>query len=179
MKANRHKADLTEKITYAALLVALQVVLGSMLQIPLLSKQFNFGFLPIAVAGVFLGWPWAVAVGALGDFLGAHLFPAGPYYFGFTLTAMGVGLVYGLVLAHKPANWVRIGAACLLVAAWNLLLNSYWLSVAFIPKGYWVIVAGRIWTYLIDVPVAIVTIYFVVKGLCKLNRPPFQMEAKE
>lgn len=168
----------TEKIAYTALLVAMQIVLGNLLQIPLPAKQFNFGFLPMAVAGAFFGIPSAMIVGALGDFFGAHLFPAGAYFPGFTLSAALVGLMYGLVLYRHQANWLRIGTACLLVAALNLMLNSYWLTF-FIPKGYWVLVGGRALTYLIDIPIALVVIYAVVRGLCKLNRPPFRLEEKQ
>ena len=38
----------------AAMLLACQVVLGNLLQVPLLGKQYNFGFVPIALAGALL-----------------------------------------------------------------------------------------------------------------------------
>ena len=97
MQKNKGKFQV-ETITFTALLVALQVVLGNVLQIPLMEKQYNFGFLPIAIAGALLGAPAAMIVGGLGDFLGAHLFPQGAYFPGFTLTNVLVGLVCGLVL---------------------------------------------------------------------------------
>ena len=76
MQKNKGKFQV-ETITFTALLVALQVVLGNILQIPLMEKQYNFGFLPIAIAGALLGAPAAMIVGGLVDFLGAHLFPQG------------------------------------------------------------------------------------------------------
>ena len=75
-----------EFLTFTALLVALQVIIGNLLQVPLMEKQYNFGFIPIAVAGALLGAPSAMIVGGLGDFLGAHLSPQGAYFPGFTLT---------------------------------------------------------------------------------------------
>ena len=42
-------------------------------------------------------------VGGLGDFFGAHLFPVGAYFYGFTLTNIAVGAAYALTLprAHR------------------------------------------------------------------------------
>lgn len=71
----------TEKITYVALLVALQVILGNVTQIPSIGKQFNFGFLPVAAAGALLGAPAAVIVGGAGGFLRRASFPAGRVLF--------------------------------------------------------------------------------------------------
>ena len=107
MQKNKGKFQV-ETITYTALLVALQVVLGNILQIPLMEKQYNFGFLPIAIAGALLGAPAAMIVGGLGDFLGAHLFPQGAYFPGFTLTNVLVGLVCGLVLYRRKPSIVRV-----------------------------------------------------------------------
>ena len=44
-----------EVITVTAMLVACQVVLGNLLQVPMLGKQYNFGFVPIALAGALMG----------------------------------------------------------------------------------------------------------------------------
>ena len=91
----------TPQLVVLALLTALQVVLGNMLQVPLVGKQFSFGFLPVAAAGAVLGVPGGLIVGALGDFIGAHLFPAGAYFPGFTLTSALVGVLYALPLHRR------------------------------------------------------------------------------
>ncbi len=163
----------TEKIAYTALLVAMQVVLGNLLQIPLVFKQFHFGFLPIAIAGAALGPVPAMIVGGLGDFFGAHLFPAGAYFFGFTLTNILAGLIYALALyRQKPCIW-RAGAASLGVAACYLFLNSYWLSLLYTSRAYWGWVGVRWWTYLPELPVCAAVIYFTLRALGKLKLPIF------
>ena len=48
MKNNRF---IFVNIAYIGALIALQVVLGNLVQIAMLTKQMNFGFLPIAVGG--------------------------------------------------------------------------------------------------------------------------------
>ena len=161
-----------ETITYTALLVALQVVLGNILQIPLMEKQYNFGFLPIAVAGALLGAPAAMIVGGLGDFLGAHLFPQGAYFPGFTLTNVLVGLVCGLALYHRKPSIVRVIIAVVLsLVCINWPLNSFWLSMLYTSKGFMGWFAMRGPNYLFEVPANIVLVYLCLKGLDKVNLP--------
>lgn len=158
----------TERITYIALLVAMQVVLGNVTQLPSLGKQFNFGFLPIAVAGALFGYPAAMIVGGLGDFFGAHLFPVGAYFYGFTLTNIAVGAAYALALHGQKASVVRAAVASAMTAACYLFLNSFWLSVLYSSKTYWGWVIARAPSYLVEIPACAIMIYFTVKGLQKL-----------
>jgi len=142
-------------LTVTAMLTALQIVLGNLLQIPLLGKQYNFGLIPIAVAGALLGPIPAAIVGGLGDLIGAHLFPAGAYFPGFTLTNVLVGLVCGLVMHGKWKSIPRILIAVALSLLINWLLNSYWLSLlGFVPgRGFWVWVSVRSVNYPIELVV--------------------------
>src|SRR5437763_666927 len=88
-------------MAYIGALIALQVVLGNLVQIALLTKQLNFGFLPIAVAGYLFGPLGGILVAALGDVIGTLLFGTGAYFPGFTVTAAIVGAVYGFLLFPK------------------------------------------------------------------------------
>ena len=161
-----------ETITYTALLVALQVVLGNILQVPLMEKQYNFGFLPIAVAGALLGAPAAMIVGGLGDFLGAHLFPQGAYFPGFTLTNVLVGLVCGLVLYRRKPSIVRVIVAVVIsLVCINWPLNSFWLSILYTSKGFMGWFAMRGPNYIFEAPANIVLVYLCLKGLDKVNLP--------
>ena len=171
MQKNKGKFQV-ETITYTALLVALQVVLGNILQIPLMEKQYNFGFLPIAIAGALLGAPAAMIVGGLGDFLGAHLFPQGAYFPGFTLTNVLVGLVCGLVLYHRKPSIVRaIIAVVISLVCINWPLNSFWLNMLYTSRGFMGWFAMRGPNYLFEVPANIVLVYLCLKGLSKVNLP--------
>ncbi len=170
---NRSGMFTTERLTYAALLVALQIILGNLVQIPFIGKQYNLGFLPIAAAGALLGAPWAVVVGGLGDFFGAHLFPAGAYFFGFTLTNMLIGLCYGLPLYSKKPSWSRVIIAVVLASACNLFLNSYWLSLLYTSKTYWVWVGARAVSYAFETPACIVLCFLTLKGMQRIKLPAF------
>lgn len=161
----------TEKLTMLALLTALQVVLGNLTQIPFVGKQFNFGFLPIAAAGALLGPVAAAIVGALGDLIGAHLFPAGAYFPGFTLTGAIVGLLYALPLYRRQPSWLRAAIAVLLGMIPNLFLNSLWLSMLYTKRAYWGWVTTRAGSYLVEIPVQAVLVYLCLQGLSRLNLP--------
>ena len=163
-----------EYITVTAMLVACQVVLGNLLQVPLLGKQYNFGFVPIAMAGALMGAPAGVIVGALGDLLGAHLFPQGVYFPGFTLTNALVGLVCGLLLHGRKPSWLWVTLAVTIsLAGFNLFLNSLWLDIlAYVPsRSYWMWVVVRAPNYLVEVPVNIVLCYLMLMALGRVKLP--------
>lgn len=169
MKKVRHS---TLWLAYTGVLVALQIVLGNLVQVALLEKQMNLGFLPIAAAGYLFGPVSAMIVAALGDVLGTLIFGTGAYFPGFTLTALIVGFLYGVMLYPRYQQWLtralknhyadiaaRALMAAALAAVTYIFLNSYWITF-FVPKGYWVILLGRLPFNLAEIPIftAIITI---------------------
>ena len=170
MKNNRF---MLINIAYIGALIALQVVLGNLVQIALLNKQLNFGFLPVAVGGYLFGPIGGLLVAALGDVIGTILFGTGAYFPGFTLTAVLVGMIYGLFLHPRYFKWlntcckskmtglfIRAAITVVIASVVNVLLNSYWLTF-FISKSYWLILVSRLPFYLIEIPV-----FTVVIGIC-------------
>mgnify|MGYP003608337243 CR=1 FL=1 len=152
-------------LSYTGVLVALQIVLGNLVQIAMLEKQMNLGFLPIAAAGYLFGPVSAMIVAALGDILGTLIFGTGAYFPGFTVTALIVGCLYGLMMYPRYQKWiaktfanryvqlaVRAVLAALLAAAVYIFLNSYWITF-FVSKGYWLILLGRLPFNLVEVPI--------------------------
>ncbi len=156
------------------MLIACQVVLGNLLQIPMLGKQYNFGFVPIALAGALMGPVPAMIVGGLGDLIGAHLFPAGAYFPGFTLTNVLVGLVCGLILKGRKPSWLRcIAAVTASLVGVNLPLNSLWLNMlAYVPgRGYFAWLTVRAPNYLVEVPLNAVLCCLMLKALGRVRLP--------
>lgn len=160
-----------EVITFTALLVALQVVLGNVVQVPLMEKQYNLGFVPIAVAGALLGPIPAAIVGALGDIIGSILFPQGAYFPGFTFTNILVGLIYGFILHRRKPNVLRVIIAALAAGIVNLFLNTLWLSILYTSKGYAGWLAVRAPSYLVEIPLQMVVIFAVLFALSRIKLP--------
>ena len=88
----------TKKLVTLALLTALEIVFSRFLSINAWNLKIGFNFLPIALAALLFGPLAGGLVGALGDFIGAILFPIGAYFPGFTFTAFLTGCCFGLFL---------------------------------------------------------------------------------
>ncbi len=173
----------TKKITYLAVLVALQVVMSNLVHISFEWKQFNFGFLPIAAAAVLMGPVAAMIVGGLGDIVACILFPLGPYFPGFTLSNMLAGLIYGALLMRRENNriaeylpnedqelMVRAVLARLAVGVTAPQLHSLRPMLLYGKKTSWMWMSSRIASNLIEIPVGAVLIYLLCKLLLRLPR---------
>ena len=119
-----------------------------------------------------LGVPGGLIVGALGDFIGAHLFPAGAYFPGFTLTGALVGVLYALPLYRRKPTVPRVILAVLLATIVNLFLNSLWLSMLYGSKTYWGWVTARAGVYLVEAPVQMLVMFLCLRALGRLRLPP-------
>ena len=122
-------------------MIALVVVLSKLVSINISFLRIGFGFLPIAILAILYGPVWAAVGYAIADVIGGFLFPTGPFFPGFTLSAFLTGLIFGLVLYKKEITLLRALAASALVALLvNLLLNTYWLTFI-LGKGFNVLLA--------------------------------------
>ena len=113
------------------LLTALEIILSRFLSISAWNIKIGFSFVPIVMAAVLYGPFYAGAVAASADFLGAILFPIGPYFPGFTLTAFLMGIVFGIFL-HKDQTLFHTAAAVFINQfILSLFLNTFWISVLY------------------------------------------------
>lgn len=118
-------------IAIMAVLVAMEVTLSRFLSISVWNMKIGFAFIPVVIAARKLGAPQAVIVAALGDFLGAIMFPIGAYFPGFTVTA-GLAALCTALFIHKKCNFKRITASVLInQLCGSLLLNTLWISILY------------------------------------------------
>lgn len=118
----------TRMLVTMALLVAIEIVLSRFLSINAWNLKIGFSFIPIVIAAYLYGPICAGIVAAMGDFLGAILFPIGPYFPGFTLTAFLTGVVFGLFLYQKNTMGRAFLAVLINQLLLSLLLNTFWIS---------------------------------------------------
>lgn len=117
---------------HVTMLVAVEVVLSRFCSISTQFGKIGFAFIPLAVCGMLFGPWWACLAGGLADFIGAILFPIGPYFPGFTLSNALTGMLFGLFLHRRSGSWKSV----LPVVAINnliisLFLSTYWLHLLY------------------------------------------------
>lgn len=150
-----------KQLTRLALLLALEILLSRFLSISTPIVKIGFSFVPIVVAAMCYGPCAAASVYALGDFMGALLFPIGPYFPGFTLTAFLSGLTYGVLLYRRPRSIAAAVTAVVIVTMiLQLGLDSVWLTIL-TGKGFWAILPTRILKCAIIAPIQFLCIRFL------------------
>jgi len=133
----------TRTLVTLALLVAMHIIFSRFLSINAWNIKIGFAFLPIFIAAYVYGPAEAAVVGALGDFLGANLFPIGAYFPGFTLSCALTGLVFGFLL-HKKQSMPRIILAAFInQMILSLFLTTYWISFLY-GASYTALLATRV-----------------------------------
>ena len=154
----------TRTLTTLALLTAIEIVLSRFLSFSVWNMKIGFSFVPIVVAAILYGPIAAGTVAALGDFIGAILFPIGTYFPGFTLTAFLSGCVFGLFL-HKKQGWPQIAAAVgINQFILSLFLNTLWISVLY-DAPYSPLLLTRIVQCVILTVVEMIGIHFIARAL--------------
>jgi len=133
----------TKQIAAIGVLVAVHIILSRFLSINAWNIKIGFAFVPVFIAAWFYGPIPAALVGGLGDFLGAILFPIGPYFPGFTLSCALTGVIFG-VLLHKGQTLPRILAAVALNQfGVSLCLTTLWISILY-GSSYGALLATRV-----------------------------------
>lgn len=139
-----------------AMLVALEIVLNRFCSINTAGLKIGFSFVPPMLAAMLYGPVTAGLVYGLADLLGAMCFPIGPYHPGFTICAVGMGLVLGFALYRKQLSvlWVAVPVLvnCLVL---GLCVNTLWVSQLYGNKTYWGWFLYRLPEYALLVPVQI------------------------
>ena len=170
------KMSKTKKIILSALLLAMTIVLARFLSFNVWFLSIGFSFVPMALAGMWLGPKYSAIICCLADLIGALLFPFGTFFIGFTISAICKGLIYGLVLYKKGEELtdkeliIRLIIACTLVIIFvSLIMNAIWLVIMY-DKAFLAVLGTRLIPELIMIPVQVITIFVLVKALKPITR---------
>lgn len=152
-------------ITLAAMFGAISIVLGGLgIQIGNFLK-INFTFLPNNFIFYLFGPVVGMIFGLAMDVLTFIIKPTGPYFVGFTISAILNGLIYGMILYKKPISLKRILFANIIVfVVVRIFLNTYWLSILF-GNGFFTLLPIRVFKELIMFPIETTLFYMLLKGL--------------
>ncbi len=146
MNENARSASMrrTKRLVMLGIMVAMEIVLSRFLSISTPIVRIGFSFIPITVLAISYGPLYAGLAGAVGDFVGVMLFPTGPYFPGFTLSAFITGIILGLFLYKKPKKLWRVAAATVLIGVVaTICMGTLWLHMLW-GKGVWALLPSRL-----------------------------------
>ena len=119
-------------MAHVALLIAIEVVLSRFCSLSTQIGKLGLAFAPLAVCGMLFGPWWGCLAGALADFIGAILFPIGPYFPGFTLSNALAGFAFGLLLYKSFLGWKRVAVAVVINNfVISLFLTTWWINLLY------------------------------------------------
>ena len=172
------------KLTFAALMLAVCVVLGYIPSVPLIGgARVTWGFLGRSICAMVCGPLMGLAFGFTEDILSFFLTGGGgyPFFPGYTLTTMLGMFFYALFFYRAKIGIVRIFLAKLVTNIQNVLLGALWTSIL-MGKAWFVTASGSALKNLIMLPVQTVLLVVLFGALLPVLRRmklvPREMDGK-
>ena len=156
-------------LTGVAMLLAMSVVISFTASVRVTETiKIGLGYVITALLGMLYGpFTAALAAGA-GDLIKYLLKPDGAYFFGFTLTAMLGGVVYGVFFYREKCTIPRaIASKATVSLLLNCLLNTVWVSWLY-GMPFLGALGPRVIKNLMALPFEIVLLYIVLNGMNKV-----------
>ena len=169
--AARELRDL-RKLTFAALMIALCVVLGHIPSVPLFGgAKITWGFLARALCALVCGPVLGVVFGFTEDILSFFLTGGGgyPFFPGYTLTTMLGVLIYALFFYRAKVTIARVFLAKLLTNIQNVVLGALWMAILS-GKAWYVTAGGSAVKNLIMLPVQTLLLVLLIGALLPILR---------
>ena len=156
-----------KKLTFAALMIALCVMLSHVPSVPLFGgAKVTWGFLARSVCAWVCGPVLGVLFGFTEDILSFFLTGGGgyPFFPGYTLTTMLGVLFYSLFFYRQEITIRRIFFAKLVTNIQNVVLGALWSSILY-GKAYLVMASGSAVKNLIMLPVQTVILVLLFSAI--------------
>ena len=164
--AAREVKDL-RKLTFAALMIAMCIVLSHVPSIPLFGgAKVTWGFLARSVCALVCGPVLGLIFGFAEDILSFFLTGGGgyPFFPGYTLTTMLGVLIYALFLYRAKITVRRVFLAKLLTNIQNVVLGALWMAILS-GKAWYVTAGGSAVKNLIMLPVQTLLLVLLIGAL--------------
>ncbi|MFT8888648.1 MAG: folate family ECF transporter S component [Ethanoligenens sp.] len=156
-------------LSVAGILLAVSVAISTFTVVISSTLQIRFDFLPLAAGGMLFGPVVGGVMGVASDILDYFVRPNGPFFPGFTCSALLTGVLYGCFLYKKPVTWKRVVlVSAINTVLVNLLLNSVWLSVMY-HNAFLVLLTGRIIQNLILFPINTALLLLVLRAIQEIR----------
>ena len=184
----------TRNLVLCAMMAALSIILMSTTSFYITPNiKIGFSGLPNRLVDFMFGPVVGTIFGGIMDVLKFLIKPDGGFFFGYTLTAMAGGFIYGLfyyrLQVKKPLEtdakgaklvllWIKVNAKAILLifianalvkVLCNIGLNTLWSSMT-TGKAFLAILPGRVIKNLIQIPTDTVFHFVLIKIFCQLKR---------
>lgn len=169
--AARELRDL-RKLTFAALMIAMCVVLSHIPSVPLFGgAKVTWGFLARSVCALACGPVLGMVFGFAEDILSFFLTGGGgyPFFPGYTLTTMLGVLIYALFFYRTPITIRKIFLAKLVTNIENVVLGALWMAILS-GKAWYVTASASALKNLIMLPVQTVLLVLLFCALLPVLR---------
>ena len=169
--AARELRDL-RKLTFAALMIAMCVVLSHIPSVPLFGgAKVTWGFLARSVCALACGPVLGMVFGFAEDILSFFLTGGGgyPFFPGYTLTTMLGVLIYALFFYRTPITIRKIFLAKLVTNIENVVLGALWMAILS-GKAWYVTASASALKNLIMLPVQTVLLVLLFGALLPVLR---------
>ena len=169
--AARELKDL-RKLTFAALMIAMCVVLSRIPSVPLFGgAKITWGFLARSVCALVCGPVLGLLFGFAEDILSFFLTGGGgyPFFPGYTLTTMLGVLTYALFFYRAKVTIGRVFLAKLLTNIQNVVLGALWMAIL-TGKAWYVTASASALKNLIMLPVQTVLLVVLIGALLPILR---------
>ena len=160
------------KLTFAALMIAMCIVLSHVPPIPLLGgAKVTWGFLARSVCALVCGPVLGLIFGFAEDILSFFLTGGGgyPFFPGYTLTTMLGVLIYALFFYRAKVTIARVFLAKLLTNIQNVVLGALWMAILS-GKAWYVTAGGSAVKNLIMLPVQTLLLVLLIGALLPILR---------
>lgn len=153
-------------LAVTAMLMAVAVVLGFFGTVQIGDYlKIGFSFIANELTALMFGPAVGGIMAGTADIIKYLVKPTGPFFPGFTISAVVGGVIYGMILYKKPVSLKRVACAKAVVAVIvNMGLNTFWLSALY-GQAFSVLLPARAVKQLVMVPVETILFYAVVMVL--------------
>ena len=154
----------TRKMLILALLMAINVAISSLFIEVGPNLRLYFTYIVNMIVAANFSLPLVITYAIVEDFIAFFLFPSGPFFLGYTITAVAGCVIYNIFL-HKEINLKNIIISKTLVNIFvNIGLNSLWSSMLF-SKGYIYYFSKSVVKNLLMLPIEVMVFYTIYRLL--------------
>lgn len=154
-----------KNLVVTAMLIAVGTILGFYTIQVTDYLQIGFSFTANELTGMLFGPVVGGIMAGAANIIEFMIKPSGPFFFGFTFSAIMSGIIYGIILYKKPISFKRILCANLTVAVVvNMLMTTCWIAMLY-GTPFMVLLPVRAVKQLLMVPIETMMFYVFAQAL--------------